>query len=178
MKILVDMDDVLADFEGHFLATWRKLYPDKFYIPLEERRVFFIEEEYPPELQGLTREIMDSPGFYLSLPEKKGAIDAVLEMQKKHDVLICSSPRLQSKYCIPEKYAWISEHLGKEWMKKLIITTDKTKELGNILIDDKPIITGSMTPSWEHVLYDMPYNRSITGKRRITWQNWRDVLRI
>jgi hypothetical protein len=44
------------------------------------------------------------------------------------------------------------------------------------LIDDKPEITGvEKEPTWEHILYDRPYNRGI-NKRRITWGNWKDIL--
>ena len=38
MIILVDMDDVLADFDGGFLLKWREKYPDEFFIPMSERQ--------------------------------------------------------------------------------------------------------------------------------------------
>ena len=45
-----------------------------------------------------------------------------------------------------------------------------------VLIDNKPVITGvEAHPEWEHILYDRPYNREV-NKRRITWENWRDIL--
>jgi 5'-nucleotidase len=178
MIILVDQDDVLADFEGHFISTWQKIYPDKFYIPLEQRTVFFIEQQYPAELRPLAQEIMDGQGFYRELPPKKGGIEAVLEMSTKNEVLICTSPRSQSKYCIAEKQEWVQKYLGEDWLNRLIITMDKTTVNGDILIDDKPIITGSRTPIWEHILYDMPYNRHIKDKRRLTWDNWREILKL
>ena len=39
--------------------------------------------------------------------------------------------------CPAVEYAWVSEHLGAEWMKRLIITCDKTLIHGDLLIDDK-----------------------------------------
>jgi len=32
-------------------------------------------------------------------------------------------------------------------------------------------------PSWEHIFYDRPYNRDME-KRRLTWENWKDVLEL
>jgi hypothetical protein len=29
MKVLMDMDDVIADYEGGFVKKWRELYPGR-----------------------------------------------------------------------------------------------------------------------------------------------------
>jgi 5'-nucleotidase len=75
-----------------------------------------------------------------------------------------------------EKYEWVDQHLGLAWVDRIVLTRDKTLVNGDILIDDRPQIEGAAKPTWEHVLYDQPYNRSETGKRRLTWANWRTVL--
>lgn len=46
LRVLVDMDGVLADFEGGFLKKFRARYPDKPYITLEDRRGFWVSEQY------------------------------------------------------------------------------------------------------------------------------------
>jgi 5'(3')-deoxyribonucleotidase len=51
MIILVDMDDVLADFEGEFFTRWRAQYPDKPCIELEDRKGFNLDKQYPEELR-------------------------------------------------------------------------------------------------------------------------------
>jgi hypothetical protein len=45
--ILVDMDNTLVDFDKALLEQWRKLYPDEFYIPLEDRKAFHPHKDYP-----------------------------------------------------------------------------------------------------------------------------------
>ena len=42
MRILIDMDGVIADFEGDFLRLWKEQHPEKKFIPLEERKGFYI----------------------------------------------------------------------------------------------------------------------------------------
>lgn len=178
MIILVDMDDVLADFEGEFLDRWRKQYPDKPYVPLEERTTFFLDQQYPKELHELMDTIYHAPGFCKSFKPIPGSLDSVLEMkQEGYDVFICTMPLRHYENSVLEKYEWIDEHLGREWTRRIILTSDKTIVHGDFLIDDKPEITGAMTPVWEHILYDKPYNRQVTGKRRLkSLKDWKSLL--
>lgn len=46
LRVLVDMDGVLADFEGGFLKKYRARYPDDPYISLEDRRGFWVSAQY------------------------------------------------------------------------------------------------------------------------------------
>ncbi len=170
------MDGVIADFEKGILEIYRKLYPDKPYIPLEQRTTFYVEDQYPQESRPLLQKIYLSEGFYRNLPVVEGSLEALEEMAAMADVYVCTSPLLSNPYCIKEKYEWISDYLGSQWLKKIIVSYDKTLIRGDILIDDKPQINGIELPEWEHVLYSRPYNRHIRNKRRITWQNWESVL--
>ena len=65
MRILVDMDDVLADFDGEFLKRWRVRHPEKMFVPLEERKTFYLKESYPQELQPLVVETYWSPDSFV-----------------------------------------------------------------------------------------------------------------
>lgn len=46
LRVLVDMDGVLADFEGGFLKKYRARYPDDPYITLDDRRGFWVSSQY------------------------------------------------------------------------------------------------------------------------------------
>ncbi len=179
MRILIDMDDVLADFDGEFLRRWRERHPEKMYVPLEERKTFYVKESYPEVLRPLITEIYTEPSFFRALPPVAGAIESVKEMEQMGlEVFICTSPLSMYKNCVLEKYEWVDAHLGSEWVKRIVLTKDKTLVKGDYLIDDKPVITGAESvPMWEHVLYDRPYNKDIQRKR-LTWQNWKQVLSV
>jgi len=177
MRILVDMDGVLADFDGEFLKRWRERYPDKFYVPLEERTTMYVKEQYPDELKPLVVEIVLEQGFFRDMMPVAGGREALFEMKKMGlEVFICTSPLSTYKNCVSEKFEWVDRVLGPQWVKRIVLTKDKTLVKADYLIDDKPKITGvEGMPDWEHIIYDCPYNRHVS-KRRITWENWKDVF--
>jgi len=173
------MDDVLADYDGEFYTRWYSTHPEIIIPPYEERKSFYIREELPAELHPKITAINTGSGFIRSLPEIPGALDAVREIADKgYDIFICTTPLDHYENCVLEKYEWIENHLGREWTKKLILTKDKTVIRGNLLIDDKPVVTGKERPIWEHILFDKPYNRHINDQKRINWTNWKTVLEI
>lgn len=179
MILLADQDGVLANFEERLLEIYRQLYPNRPFVPLDQRKNFYPEMDYPKDESHLVRDIYHSPNFFLSLKPIPGAIEALHEIQELgHEVYICTSPLTEYENCIFEKYLWVDKYFGREWVKKLIVTKDKTLVHGDILVDDRPEILGLVKPSWEHVLYTQPYNKSIEGKRRLTWANWKEVLDI
>ena len=178
MRILIDMDGVIADFDGEFLKRWRERHPDKLYFPLEQRTEFYVKDQYPEELKPLVEEILLEPTFFRDMMPIAGAQAALTEMDALGlDVFICTSPFSTYQNCVLEKYQWVDNFLGTQWVNRIILTRDKTLVKGDILIDDKPQVTGVEVPSWEHVIYDRPYNRGV-DKRRLTWATWREVLLI
>ncbi|CAB3672027.1 hypothetical protein LMG3458_01146 [Achromobacter deleyi] len=177
MIILLDQDGVLADFEHAFIDAWHERHPDIAPVAFEDRKSFYIREDYAPELRGMAEAIYTAPGFIRNLPPVPGALDAVKELLALGmDVRICTSPLSQFENCVAEKYLWVEKHLGREATNRLILTKDKTLVQGDLLIDDKPLIQGAVKPRWKHILFDAPYNRGVTDRPRINWSNWRNVL--
>ncbi len=176
MLILVDQDGVLADFEQGFHATWRARGHEYPALPLNERRTFYVRDDYPAHLRHEVEAIYTAPGFFLGLPPIEGAVEALSDLLGSgHDVRICTSPLNDYRFCLPEKFEWIERHLGTDFVARMIVTKDKTLIQGNILIDDNPKVTGLRTAPWKHVIFDQPYNRHADGLR-MTWKNWREIL--
>jgi 5'-nucleotidase len=91
-----------------------------------------------------------------------------------HDVRICTAPLSRFTNCVGEKFQWVVNHLGPSWVERIVLTKDKSLVRGDVLIDDKPEVTGSLVPSWQHLVFEAPYNTVAIG-RRINWSNWQQV---
>jgi len=171
--VLVDMDGVIVDWDRGFLEAWGGRTP-------VNRTHYEMEKCVPAERFAEAMELFCSEGFFRKLPAMEGALTALNQLLSKgFEVLICTAPFAKSRYCAQEKWEWVREKLGDDWLKRMVITQDKTTVRGDILIDDKPVITGSQRPLWKQVLFDAPYNREVEmgHRRRMTsWRDWESVL--
>ncbi|XP_070084446.1 5'(3')-deoxyribonucleotidase, mitochondrial isoform X3 [Equus przewalskii] len=145
LRVLVDMDGVLADFEGGFLRKYRARFPDQPFIALEDRRGFWVSEQYGRLQPGLSVSIPRAPAprgwepawpwekaisiwesenFFFDLEPLPGAVEAVKQMAnlENTDVFICTSPIRMYKYCPYEKMRKLRHrrlsHLPKVSSKK------------------------------------------------------------
>ncbi|KAF4661579.1 5', 3'-nucleotidase, cytosolic [Perkinsus chesapeaki] len=173
--ILLDMDGCVVDWDSGFRSAWGHR------SDIDRSKSYAMEQCVPERFKKQATELFCSKGFFASLPAMPGSLDAIREMGALPGVslLLCTSPILASSFCHQEKAQWVKERLGSEWLKRLIITSDKTRIRGDVLIDDKPYITGSENPTWEHVLFTAPYNSDIPpdGRYRLdNWEDWRRVL--
>ena len=186
--ILVDMDSTLNDFllgRNKWLEEHKsEFHPHLKPISQEEKEGFYLSEMLPEELKTPNYQIYKQKGFFYSLPIIPGAKEALNDLVKRGmKVFICTVPLPDFKYCVGEKFQWVKDNLGKdpngiEWTDKIILTRDKTLIKGDILIDDNPYPIGEKTPEWEHIIYEWPFNKKIKNKRKLTWKNYKTVLKI
>ena len=178
-RVLLDMDGVVVDWDEGFRAAWAA----RGHAPPERARSYYMEECVEPGLREEAVALFHAEGFFRDLPPREGALAAVSEVAEAYEVFICTSPVLTSPFCAAEKYAWVERHLGADWKRRVVITSDKTLVRGDVLIDDKPAITGAeVAPAWTHVLFDAPYNDPgalAPGDSRVRlarWADWRPAV--
>ncbi len=176
MLILIDQDNVLADFETGFRDAWNASGHAQPALPPHARTTFYLKDDYPAHLLRGVEAIYTAPGFFRGLPPLPGAVAAMAALlEAGHDVRICTSPLAGHHHCVTEKFEWVERHLGAGYVHRLILTRDKTLVHGDVLIDDNPAIRGARKPDWWHILYDQPYNRHLPGPR-MTWADWEQAL--
>ncbi len=177
LKVLFDLDSVIANTPAGFIKKWQEKFPEIPFVPYEKLSTLSLEELYPLEHKDKVAQIWSSQGLFYNLEPLPGAIEAIEAIRNTvKEVAICTAPPKINRYAAQEKYEWVLNNLGEYWAKRLILNHDKTLINGDILIDDKLEILGAQIPSWEHVLYTHPWNLKIKNLRRLTWNNWREVL--
>lgn len=176
--LLIDQDGVLADFDLGIRQAWRQRYGVP--APLGERHHFYLRDDMAPQYHEQLHTLYSSRGFFAALPPITGSLMAARQLLAAgHDVRICTSPIHDYQHCVSEKFDWVACHLGEDWLARIVLTKDKTWVRGDILIDDKPHISGSLTPLWQHWLYDQPYNRLSNHPHRVVWterHTWASLL--
>lgn len=178
MRIAVDLDGVLANWGGE----WDKHAAGHEHHGLTlspDQTTFDLYANATPTGRQIINSIMNMPGFYAALEPMPGAREAMnLLLELGHDVRIVTAPWPSNTTCASDKLAWTEAYLGEGWAKRTVITSDKTLVRSDILVDDKPSVTGSMTPEWVHVYYDQPYNQGLRGRRIYNWTDgtWLDII--
>ena len=178
MIILIDMDEVIADFEGKLRELWAAKYPHTPLFTDGVRDSFYIGDSNNQGRWDLVQKIIQAKGFFKSLKPVPGAQTAIQEMRDLgHYVFILTSPGISYPEAASDKVKWVTEHFDKEMLEYLIITPAKPMIRGDILIDDRPDIPHSASATWEHVLFEKSYNIAVNDDRRhLTWETWKDVL--
>jgi 5'-nucleotidase len=168
------MDGVIADWGPEFDRCLDAVGEAAAGIPrTANQEQWNLNEGRTAAERKIIEQVMTEPGFYRRLEPIAGAKEALKAAVKAgHDVRIVSAPYISNPTCASDKIDWIVRHYGSHWASRLILTNDKTVVNGDFLIDDKPEITGSMMPTWEHVVFgDYAYNRHVPGLRISQWSS-------
>jgi 5'-nucleotidase len=178
LRILVDMDNTILDLTGRVEQLWRQKYIEE---PPEKITQWRFDEDYEalyPGAGSKVRDIYQGEGCIEGAKPIEGAIEALKKMvDEGHDVFICTAPFGVYTYCVHEKYKWLEKNLGKDWTKRIILTPDKTFVAADVIIDDKPEITGCQSPPmWKHILFTRSYNVTIDKPRITNWKDWKQEI--
>lgn len=154
LTLLMDMDGPLAGFDARFFAMC-----DENQWPCDFTRFHrFATDHLSDEHARLARIEVNKSGWFRSLPPTPGAQEGLTKLEKYADVWVCTKPLEANPTCRDEKAAWLVEHFGKRWEKKLIVTPDKSMIRGDILLDDAPRPEWYARASWTPVIFTMPWN--------------------
>jgi 5'-nucleotidase len=175
--ILWDMDGTTHEWSTRLNEILLSLDPDFPVVP-HGQRVGFDYFWVPGANRDTILAAMNDPRLYDALEPIPHVMDTIREIDAAGiDQFFCSTPTWSNPGCVPGKLASLAKDLGPEWQNRLILTHDKTLVRGDVLIDDKPVITGAHTPVWQHVMFDQDYNGHIDTPHRMTDpRNWRETL--
>ncbi|MEH0110585.1 hypothetical protein V6N00_12815 [Tersicoccus sp. MR15.9] len=176
--VLLDMDETLFRYGPALNRRLLELDPH-YPIVADEDRLHYDHLAGPGGSTETLLAAMNSVGLFTDLQPEVGALAAVEEMLADGlNVFLCTSPTIGNPTCMQEKAASIAKHFGPAMVKRTIFTYDKTLVRGAVLVDDKPEITGAMSPVWTQLMFSRPFNRYVTDHphRLEAWAHWREAV--
>ncbi len=120
--IYIDMDGVVADFDGEI----KKVHPNLYEHEDGDYRSKVIDEVVEADVN-----------LFLRLQPMTGAIEAVKVLQDDFEVYFLSTPMWNVPHSFTDKRLWIEKHFGELAKKRLILTHRKDLNIGDYLVDDR-----------------------------------------
>lgn len=122
---------ILVDFDGNWNEAIERHLPG--IEPNTEH--WDLHDRYPDNINDIYQ-IVHAEGFTDSLLPFNDALRVLKLLDKQYEVFICSAIHQDFKYNCNEKLSWVTRFLGPHWVKKIILTADKTVIQGDVLLDD------------------------------------------
>lgn len=170
-RILIDMDEVMADITTHFINWYKEKTGVE--VPYEQLVGKHITEAFP---QGhLIREFLYTPGFFRTAPLMEGAVEVVEELNKHYEVFIVSAA-MEFPQSLIEKYDWLKEHFPFIHWQQIMLCGSKKPVTGDYMIDDH--LKNLDFFQGHKIIFTAPHNANVVGDytRVNTWEDVRAFL--
>lgn len=180
--ILIDMDSVMADFDGAATA----------HLPPEQRvpkNDFYVARDYPPAISQTIEAVYKAPGFFENLQPMPGLLEgwqALLDAG--YAPRVASAPLSSNPTAIEGKIKWLDRIMvpkfGGSIVEEAIIDKEKWRYSGLALIDDRPNIprgpNNQNNAEWEHILFGWQHRPYMplagTAFRLLSWHDTAHLL--
>ncbi len=177
--ILLDVDDVLADFEAAYFEVIHRI--TGLTLRHEDRTQWNILAMVPEEHHALVEATAMEAGFCSRLVPIVGAHAAVLSLQALGKVYAVTAPWPGAKTWYWEREQWLREHFDI-YSDEVLHVTPKHLVRGNVIIEDKrenALAWAKANPEGLAILWDMPYNQEPCSLPNVARaKDWPTVVRL
>jgi 5'-nucleotidase len=169
-RVIIDMDEVIADPMGDMIAWYEKEYG--ITVDFEKMKGSWLPG-FPEQHHALVRARLHEPGFFRNLPVMKDSVDVLKEMNKRYEIFIVSAAT-EFPNSLKEKLVWMLEHFPFFNWKQLVLCGEKRMVFGDHMIDDH--VRHLQHFNGRKHLYTAAHNKDITGYDRIN--SWQDAASV
>jgi 5'-nucleotidase len=165
-RVIIDMDEVIADPMGAMIAWYEKTYT--LPVDLNKMKGSWLLG-FPEQHQALVRERLDEKGFFRDLPVMKDSVEVLKEMNQRYEIFIVSAAT-EFPNSLKDKLDWLLEHFPFFTWKQLVLCGEKRMVFGDHMIDDH--VRHLQHFNGKKHLFTAAHNKDITGYDRInSWQH-------
>jgi len=169
-RLIVDMDDVLADATGQFINFYEREFgvrvPREFLNHKEEGTGF-------PDHHEAIGSYVFQKGFFRTMAVNEHSQDVMKKLNDKYEVFVVSSA-MEFPNSLTEKLEWLNEHFPFLHWKQFVFCGRKSVVHGDYMIDDLP--HNLETFNGEKLLYTAPHNLQFNHFKRVN--GWTDVEKM
>jgi 5'-nucleotidase len=166
-RLIVDMDDVIADATGQFINFYEK----EFGVRVSRESLNHQEEGLG--FPGHHDVIMQFPfraTFFQTMVPHEGSQEILEQLNKKYELFIVSAA-MEFPQSLSEKLKWLAEHFSFLTWRQIVFCGSKAVVHGDYMIDDLPY--NLETFKGEKFIFSAPHNLHITGFQRLN--NWKEA---
>lgn len=156
------MDEVLTDTLGKQLRVYNAQYGTN--VQPEQLDGCELLDIVPPEQRPFVSGMMHEPGFFSDLEPMEGALEAMEEICRQHQVYIVSAAT-EFPGSFQDKLRWLERYLPQIPTRRIIFCGEKSILDLDCLVDDTPSHFEGFRGTG--LLFDAPHNRQENGFRRV-----------
>jgi 5'-nucleotidase len=166
-RLIVDMDDVLADATGQFIDFYEK----EFGVRVSRESMNHKDEmERFPDNHEAVYNFTFRNGFFRTMTVNEHSQEVMKALNEKYEVFIVSSA-MEFPNSLSEKFEWLGEHFSFLHWRQFVFCGRKTIVHGDYMIDDLP--HNLETFNGEKILFSAPHNLQFNHFKRV--DGWKEV---
>lgn len=166
-RLIVDMDDVMADATGQFINYYEKEFGVRI-----DRAVLHGkgEGEGFPGNHSTIAKFPYRENFFRTMSVHEHCQEVMEKLNKKYEVFIVSAA-MEFPQSLPEKLLWLQEHFPFLSWKQFVFCGSKAVVHGDYMIDD--LIRNLESFRGEKFIFTAPHNIHLNHYHRLN--NWKEV---
>jgi 5'-nucleotidase len=166
-RIIVDMDDVMADTTGQFIAYFEQEFGVRI-----KREVLHGKEEGEgfPHGHDVLRQFPYQKNFFRTMTPNESCQEIMKRLNKKYELFIVSAA-MEFPQSLPEKLEWLKEFFPFLTWKQIVFCGSKVIVHGDYMIDDLPRNLEKF--NGEKFIFTAPHNMHVNSFQRLN--SWKEV---
>lgn len=166
-RIAVDMDEVIADFNTKFIASFNHRFNKQ--ISLADLHGKSAQQRWP-DLEKEINLMIGEADFFSDLPVMPGSQGTLKLLIQKHEIFITTAA-MEFPLSFNAKFEWLKTHFEFISPMNIVFCGNKSILNADFLIDDNSRHFNGF--SGEGILYSAPHNMHVQGYRRV--RDWQDI---
>ena len=172
-SVILDADEVIYPFWESFVPFHNARHPHLPAVvgPFPD---YNMRQGLPEEVGEAIYESLNNLDWSTLYPHPQARPVLAALINAGVDLSVATAHLTDNLYQASAKVYQFKRDFNGHLDNRLVITQDKTRVLGDWLVDDKPEITGNLPAQWTQIVFDQSYNQHVAGPRA----NWDTIIAV